>query len=87
MSTPLRVAAFVTALAAAFALAWGGGQLFGPIDTELAAQEDDAGHGVTVPTDPRSPRPPASPPAPTASRWRWPTGRWRRAAPGSTSRS
>ena len=47
MSTPLRVAAFVTALAAAFALAWGGGQLVGPIDTELAAHEDDAGHGGT----------------------------------------
>ena len=34
MSTPLRVAAFVTALAAAFAVAWGAGQAVGPIDTE-----------------------------------------------------
>ncbi len=33
MSTPLRVAAFVTALAATFALAWSGGRLVGPIDT------------------------------------------------------
>ena len=34
MSTPLRVLAFVSALAAAFALAWGGGRLVGPLDTE-----------------------------------------------------
>ena len=33
MSTPLRVAAFVAALVAAFAAAWGGGRLVGPIDT------------------------------------------------------
>jgi hypothetical protein len=33
-STPVRVAAFVAALAAAFALAWGGGRLVGPLDTE-----------------------------------------------------
>ncbi|MCK9825444.1 hypothetical protein NOCD_18330 [Nocardioides cavernae] len=43
MSTPLRVAAFVTALVAAFAVAWGGGRLVGPIDTEPAAGEM-AGH-------------------------------------------
>ena len=34
MRTPLRVLAFVSALAAAFALAWGGGRLVGPVDTE-----------------------------------------------------
>ncbi|GAA5105798.1 hypothetical protein GCM10023339_02040 [Alloalcanivorax gelatiniphagus] len=47
MSTPLRVTAFVAALAAAFALAWGGGRLVGPLDTEpVAAHADsDAGHG------------------------------------------
>ncbi|WP_374456973.1 hypothetical protein [Nocardioides sp.] len=44
MTTPLRVAAFVTALVAAFAVAWGGGRLVGPIDTEPAAGEM-AGHG------------------------------------------
>ena len=37
MSTPLRVVAFVSALAAAFALAWGGGRLVGPLDTEPVA--------------------------------------------------
>ena len=47
MSTPLRVAAFVTALVAAFAVAWGGGRLVGPVDTEPVASHDDmtAGHG------------------------------------------
>lgn len=45
MSTPLRVAAFVAALAAAFALAWGGGRLAGPIDTEPVAHEATADHG------------------------------------------
>ena len=49
MSTPLRVLAFVSALAAAFALAWGGGRLVGPLDTEPVAHEgaahgDDASH-------------------------------------------
>ncbi|MDR7253179.1 hypothetical protein J2X46_002164 [Nocardioides sp. BE266] len=45
MSTPLRVAAFVAALVAAFAAAWGGGRLVGPIDTEpVAAHDDMAGH-------------------------------------------
>ncbi|WP_210503203.1 hypothetical protein [Nocardioides xinjiangensis] len=37
MSTPVRVVAFVTALAAAFAVAWGGGRLVGPLDTEPVA--------------------------------------------------
>jgi len=40
MSTPLRVVAFVSALAAAFALAWGGGQLVGPVDTEPVAAHE-----------------------------------------------
>jgi hypothetical protein len=44
MSTPVRVAAFVTALVAAFAVAWGGGRLIGPIDTEPVAHEGAAGH-------------------------------------------
>ena len=45
MSTPLRVVAFVAALAAAFAVAWGGGRAVGPIDTEPVAHEGAAGHG------------------------------------------
>ncbi|WP_439937609.1 hypothetical protein ACS3YM_16955 [Nocardia sp. N13] len=45
MSTPLRVAAFVAALAAAFALAWGGGRVVGPIDTETVAHEGATAHG------------------------------------------
>ncbi len=51
MSTPVRVAAFVAALAAAFAVAWSGGRLVGPIDTAPVAHEgttdhgDPAGHG------------------------------------------
>ena len=45
MSTPLRVAAFVAALAAAFAVAWGGGRVVGPIDTETVAHEGAADHG------------------------------------------
>jgi hypothetical protein len=45
VSTPLRVAGFVAALAAAFAVAWGGGRLVGPIDTEPVAHEGAAGHG------------------------------------------
>ena len=44
MSTPWRVVAFVTALVAAFAVAWGGGRLVGPIDTEPAAHESKASH-------------------------------------------
>ncbi|HYH74191.1 MAG TPA: hypothetical protein VD764_13315 [Nocardioides sp.] len=47
MSTPTRVAAFVTALIAAFTVAWGGGQLVGPIDATPApvAHEGEVGHG------------------------------------------
>lgn len=45
MSTPLRVVAFVAALAAAFAVAWTGGRIVGPIDTEPVAHEGAAGHG------------------------------------------
>jgi len=46
MSTPLRVVAFVSALAAAFALAFAGGRLVGPVDTEpVAAHEAAEGHG------------------------------------------
>ena len=44
MSTPMRAAAFVTALVAAFAVAWGGGRLVGPIDTEPAAHEGTEAH-------------------------------------------
>ena len=44
MSTPWRVVGFVTALVAAFAVAWGGGRLVGPIDTEPAAHESEASH-------------------------------------------
>lgn len=47
MSTPTRVAAFVTALVAAFAVAWGGGRLVGPIDTEPAAHEGEGSHAST----------------------------------------
>lgn len=39
-STPVRVLAFVAALAAAFAIAWGGGRVVGPIDTTPAAAHD-----------------------------------------------
>ena len=45
MSTPLRVAAFVAALAAAFALAWAGGRVVGPIDTQTVAHEGATAHG------------------------------------------
>ncbi len=45
MSTPVRIAAFVTALVAAFAVAWGAGRVVGPIETEPVAHEDDADHG------------------------------------------
>ena len=40
MSTPLRVAAFVAALAVVFAVAWGGGRLVGPVDTEPVPAHD-----------------------------------------------
>ena len=39
MSTPLRVAAFVTALVVAFAVAWGGGRLVGPVEAEPVTAE------------------------------------------------
>ena len=42
VGTPLRVAAFVVALAAVFAIAWGGGRLVGPIDTEPAPAHDQS---------------------------------------------
>ena len=45
MTTPVRVAAFVTALVAAFAVAWGAGRVAGPIETEPVAHEDEAAHG------------------------------------------
>jgi hypothetical protein len=47
MSTPLRVLAFVSALAAAFALAWGGGRLVGPESGDLfASASEPTGHRV-----------------------------------------
>lgn len=50
MGTPSRVAAFVAALAAAFAVAWGGGRLVGPIETESgdlhASASEHAGHRI-----------------------------------------
>lgn len=45
ISTPVRVVAFVAALAAAFAIAWGGGRLVGPIDTQTVAHEGAAAQG------------------------------------------
>lgn len=49
MSTSLRVVAFVSALAAAFALAWGGGRLVGPVDTEpVAAHDGTDDHGASA---------------------------------------
>ena len=46
LSTPVRVVAFVTALVAAFAVAWGAGAVVGPIDTEPVAAHEDADHGA-----------------------------------------
>ena len=47
MSTPLRVAAFVTALVAAFAVAWGGGRLVGPESGDLSASASEhTGHRI-----------------------------------------
>jgi hypothetical protein len=46
MNTPIRVAAFVVALVAAFAVAWGGGRIVGPIETEPVAAHDDGGHSA-----------------------------------------
>ncbi|RYB89378.1 hypothetical protein EUA06_15445 [Nocardioides glacieisoli] len=51
MSTSLRVAAFVTALVAAFAVAWGAGAVVGPIDSEPVAEHADAGHGDSAAHD------------------------------------
>lgn len=52
MSTPVRVAAFVSALVAAFAVAWGLGRAVGPVEAEpapahdqMAAHESSDGHG------------------------------------------
>jgi hypothetical protein len=45
MSTPQRVAAFVTVLAVAFGAGWGGGRLVGPIDDQPAPTE----HGPGMP--------------------------------------
>lgn len=47
MSTSLRVVAFVSALAAAFALAWGGGRLVGPVETEPVAAHDGVDHDTS----------------------------------------
>jgi hypothetical protein len=49
------VAAFVTALVAAFAVAWGGGRLVGPVDTEPVAAhsdmaDDHGSHGASAST-------------------------------------
>ena len=44
MSTPTRVAAFVTALVAAFAVAWGAGAVVGPIGTEVDATHEGGDH-------------------------------------------
>ena len=67
MGTPMRVAAFVTALAAVFALAWGGGRLVGPIDTEpesghLSASASEPTGGRTERSDgnPGTPSPEAA---------------------------
>jgi hypothetical protein len=47
MSTPLRVVAFVAALATAFALAWGGGRLVGPESGDLfASASEPTGHRI-----------------------------------------
>lgn len=46
MTTPVRVAAFVAALATAFALAWGGGRLVGPVGG-APAEAAQHGHAAT----------------------------------------
>jgi hypothetical protein len=47
MSTPLRVVAFVTALVAAFAVAWGAGAVVGPESGDLSASASEhTGHRV-----------------------------------------
>ena len=45
LTTPLRVAAYVAALVATFAVAWGGGRLVGPIDTPAPAQHQQTEMG------------------------------------------
>lgn len=42
VSTPVRVAAFVAGLAATFAVAWGAGQLVGPLDTPAPAEHQQS---------------------------------------------
>lgn len=42
MSTPVRVSAFLAALVAAFAVAWGAGRAVGPVDAETAPAAHDA---------------------------------------------
>ncbi|HEV2796140.1 MAG TPA: hypothetical protein VGV65_00840 [Nocardioides sp.] len=59
MSTPLRVAAFVTALVAAFAAAWGAGSVVGPIEARSvpvahegeASHAEEGGHEATASAD------------------------------------
>jgi hypothetical protein len=51
MGTPLRVAAFVAALVAAFAVSWGAGRVVGPIDTEPVAHQEMADHGGAHPEE------------------------------------
>ena len=51
MSTPLRVAAFVLALAGAFAAALGVGRVVGPIDFEPAAAAHDDSHDDSLASD------------------------------------
>lgn len=51
MSTPLRVAAFVLALAGAFAAALGVGRVVGPIDVEPAAAAHDDSHDDSPASD------------------------------------
>lgn len=50
MSTPVRVVAFVAALAAAFAVAWGAGRVVGPVEAESgdlrASASEHAGHRI-----------------------------------------
>lgn len=48
MSTPVRVAAFVVALALAFALAWVAGSAFGP---RVAPEESHQGSSPVVVTE------------------------------------
>jgi hypothetical protein len=61
MSTPMRIAAFVTALAAVFALAWGGGRVVGPVDTEPVAAHEADEHDDAHPGDAESTAPAEAP--------------------------